>query len=257
MPVDRLVFIAVRGQGDFDNAGVFQPDPNPLLLRKWATPVDLSVDRTLERGGVRGDATHVYRVRWTSALARARLSMLTLWDEYEFSYTVTNVNEQTGRDGRTRRRWLELECTRDTTARPIPAPELTPSEPDDMVMMMAAPTFTELATATVGNAATSFVRFTDNGALRDAWNSGTYWAFLVSMVSETGGSQHTALLVIRTPVPAAGALSAYFPMGLTVARVDRIYLRMSSSASTPAVLSNDAIENMFLAGAAVKIWGLS
>ena len=263
MPVDRLITIAIAREPEFDGAGILIPDPNPTVLRAWATALDLTVERQLEGGGARGSVTNVFRVRWTSAIASTRIVLMRVWDEYGASYLVTERQEATGRDGRTRRRWLDLETTRDTTAMPIPAPLLEPpienGNGDMMEMIMAAPTFTELATATVGNADTFFVAYADAGALRDAWNSGDYWAFLVEMTDTGSGSsvfQHTALIPIRVQVPTSGSMSAYFTIG-TVSVNDDIYLRLAASAAVDASMQSGNRENIFIGDSTVKIWGVS
>ena len=130
MPVDRLLTIGLDTEGSYSRFGEFEPGPL-TVLRKWATIIDTSVTRTIDSGGARGDADLVVRLRYTSGLMESPISRMSAWDEDGASYTVSRRDEETGRDGRTRRRWVELELSRDTTRRPIPAPPLEPSEPID------------------------------------------------------------------------------------------------------------------------------
>ena len=112
MPVDRLITVSITGASGYNQAGQFVPG-TPTAYRRWAGLIDTSLERQLESGGTRGEADAVYRVRWFDALATAAMTTLTVTDADGATYTVTGVSEATGRDARTRRRWLEIECTRE------------------------------------------------------------------------------------------------------------------------------------------------
>ena len=112
MPLDRPITIGVRGPDDFNQAGQLVPG---VLVEYpvFATALDISVQRVLETGGARLDSDRVFRVRYFEELALAPVTSIELTDELALSYTVTNVSEYVGRFGDLRRRWLDLECSRE------------------------------------------------------------------------------------------------------------------------------------------------
>ena len=112
MPLDRPITIGVRGEDGFNQAGQFVPGAvteYPI----FATAIDISVERVLMTGGARLDSDRVFRVRWFEELALAPVTSVSVTDELALSYTVTNVSEYVGRYGDLRRRWLDIECTRE------------------------------------------------------------------------------------------------------------------------------------------------
>ena len=116
MPLDRPITVGIRGDDDTNAAGQFVPGPvteYPI----WATPLDVSVTRNLSIGGARLDADRVFRVRWFEELALAPVTSIELADELGLEYRVTNVSEFVGRFGEQRRRWLDLECSREAQTR--------------------------------------------------------------------------------------------------------------------------------------------
>ena len=116
MPLDRLLSVGIRGIDDHNDAGIFVAGPvteYPI----WATPIDISVTRNLETGGARLEADRIFRVRWFEELALAPVTSIFLTDELALTYTVTHVEEYVGRFGEQRRRWLDIECTREAQTR--------------------------------------------------------------------------------------------------------------------------------------------
>ena len=116
MPLDRPITIGIRGPDDTNAAGQFVPgalETFPI----FATAPDISVQRNLEVGGARLEADRVFRVRWFEELAVAPVTSIELADELGLDYTVTDVSEYVGRFGDHRRRWLEIQCTREAQTR--------------------------------------------------------------------------------------------------------------------------------------------
>ena len=116
MPLDRPITVGIRGMDDYDDAGRFQPGP-VTAYPVWATAIDISVARTLETGGARLDSDRVFRIRWFEEAALAPPTSIAVTDELALTYTVTNVSEYTGRFSDLRRRWLDLECSREAQTR--------------------------------------------------------------------------------------------------------------------------------------------
>lgn len=112
MPLDRPITIGIRGADDFNDAGILVPG-EAVDYEAWATALDISVQRNLETGGARLAADRVLRVRWFSELATAPLTSVSVTDELGDTYTVTSVEEYVGRFGEQRRRWLDLELSRE------------------------------------------------------------------------------------------------------------------------------------------------
>ena len=116
MPLDRPIVIGVRGPDDFNAAGQHVPGAVELYP-VFATALDISVQRVLETGGARLDSDRVFRIRWFLEAATAPVTSIELTDELALSYRVTTVSEYVGRFGDLRRRWLDLECTREAQTR--------------------------------------------------------------------------------------------------------------------------------------------
>ena len=112
MPLDRPIIIGIRGAGDYNDAGQFVPGET-VEYPAFATALDISVQRILETGGARLDSDRVLRVRWFSELALAPVTSVSVTDELALTYTVTAVSEYVGRFGEQRRRWLDLELSRE------------------------------------------------------------------------------------------------------------------------------------------------
>ena len=112
MPVDRLITVSILDVGSHVNMYGEYIEGTDVDYRVWAGQQDLSTSRVLETGGVRGDADRVFRVRWFNELASATVDQLKLTDHASDSYTITRIEEIT-KNGQ-RRRWLDLECTRES-----------------------------------------------------------------------------------------------------------------------------------------------
>ena len=116
MPLDRPITIGIRGPDDTNAAGQFVPGAVELYP-VFATAIDISVGRILETGGARLDSDRVFRVRWFEELALAPPTSIELTDELAATFTVTKVEEFVGRFQDLRRRWLDLECSREAQTR--------------------------------------------------------------------------------------------------------------------------------------------
>ena len=97
---------------DYNAAGQFVPGP-VTSYPVWATALDISVQRNLGTGGARLDSDRVFRIRWFEEAALAPATSVSVTDELALKYTVTHVEEYVGRFGEQRRRWLDIECTRE------------------------------------------------------------------------------------------------------------------------------------------------
>ena len=112
MPLDRPITVGIPSPGDFNDMGIYEPGA-VVDYPVFATALDISVLRQLESGGARLDSDRVFRVRWFRELAVAPVTGLALTDELALTYTVTRVEEYVGRFGDIRRRWLDIECSRE------------------------------------------------------------------------------------------------------------------------------------------------
>lgn len=112
MPVDRQIIISILDVGSHVNMYGEYVVGTDVDYRVWAGQQDLSTSRVLETGGTRGDSDRVFRVRWFNELARATIDQLKITDHATDTYTVTRFEEVTDRGQR--RRWLDLECTRES-----------------------------------------------------------------------------------------------------------------------------------------------
>ena len=112
MPLDRPVTVTITGPSEFNQAGQLVPG-EAVEYPVFATALDISVQRILETGGARLDSDRVLRVRWFEELAVAPVTSVAVVDELGDSFRVTNVSEYVGRFGDLRRRWLDLEITRE------------------------------------------------------------------------------------------------------------------------------------------------
>ena len=112
MPLDRPIIIGITGAGDYNERGEYVPG-TVTNYPVFATAIDISVQRQLDAGGARLDSDRVFRVRWFETLALAPVTTLAVTDELALTYTVTKAEEYVGRFFDLRRRWLDLECTRE------------------------------------------------------------------------------------------------------------------------------------------------
>ena len=116
MPLDRPVAVGIRGGDDFNAAGQFVPGP-VTEYPVFATVLDLTNERDIPPGGARNTADRIFRVRWFEELAVAPVTSVSIIDEFGLSYKVGHVSEFVGRFGDLRRRWLDIEGTREPSAR--------------------------------------------------------------------------------------------------------------------------------------------
>ena len=112
MALDRPLTITVTGMGDYSPQGVYLPGV-AVVYEIYGTPIDISVGRVLDGNGARLDSDRIFRVRWFEELALAPVTSIALTDELGLTYTVTKVEEYVGRFGEMRRRWLDVESTRE------------------------------------------------------------------------------------------------------------------------------------------------
>ena len=83
----------------------------------FATVLDLTNERDILPGGARNTADRIFRVRWFEELAVAPVTSVSVTDELGLPYNVGHVSEYVGRFGDLRRRWLDIEGTREPRAR--------------------------------------------------------------------------------------------------------------------------------------------
>ena len=266
MPTDRLITLNLQELGTYNAAGIYVEGAD-VFKRRWATLIDTSVDRslTLGQGGSRAQEQALYRTRYSSDLAGADVRVTFLTEDDGDRYRVIRISEVTGRDGNTRRRWLELDCIRadvGSAATPtpsVPVEDTTTDVPMDMIPdfggLLGAPTFTLLGTVTEGNTADDEVDFSDHAAINTAWNSGDYWAVLVELlyvVSDPIVGQAHALIPIRRQIEVGQSLRAHFVTNIQNPKSDLGYLQLSSGT---AKLKFD--DNSIPAEAVVKLYGVS
>ena len=120
MPLDRKITITQRRFEMRDESG--ESDAEIVATyRVFATVLPKSQLQTATEGGQLTARNRNYRIRYISALATVRPSLLTvdageinqvIQDVFEpIIYACTNKYEDTGRNGEVRRRWMVLECT--------------------------------------------------------------------------------------------------------------------------------------------------
>ena len=121
------------------------------------------------------------------------------------------------------------------------ASEQIPANKLGNAVAAGSPTFTELATATIGATATQTVNL--NADLRSDWNSGTYWAFLFQMnwsSSATLKHQTTALIPIRTALAATHRLRIRFTFDDNDVSAEGAYLQLQANGTVSSVSTSTA-----------------
>ena len=97
--------------GHRNNFGEYVPGPT-VTRGIWATRRDLSAQDIIESGGSRTELSRDWQIRWDKRIAEIReeglLVTLMVVDNGK-SFDVTNIIEETGRDGAFRHRWLRLQ----------------------------------------------------------------------------------------------------------------------------------------------------
>ena len=116
MPLDRPIIIGIRGPDDFNDAGQHVPGVK-VDYPVFATALDLTNERDILPGGARNTADRIFRIRWFEELAVAPVTSVELTDELGLPFNVGHVSEYVGRFGDLRRRWLDIEGTREPRAR--------------------------------------------------------------------------------------------------------------------------------------------
>lgn len=106
MPADRLITVNIETPGYRNDEGVFVPG-SIVTHRVWATRKDRSLFDIAEEGGERNETRRDWRIRWRSDVVGVALDSMTVTDGAQ-DFDVLNMIELTD-DGRTRRRFLELQ----------------------------------------------------------------------------------------------------------------------------------------------------
>ena len=113
MPSGRRITVNVRAPGTRNDQGEFVPGAL-TALGAWARRRDVSAEKVIETGGIRGERIREWRVRWNGQIARAALTELEVEDETE-TFRVSSMVEVT-EQGRgqpdLRKRWIDLQGIR-------------------------------------------------------------------------------------------------------------------------------------------------
>lgn len=107
MPADRLITVNVTGEGMRNQYGEFVPGQT-VAIRTWATVFDRSLEDIEGEGGTRSERRRDWRVRWDSRFIVDDLTRVDITDGAD-AYNVLQMNEDTGRFGEVRRRWLVIQ----------------------------------------------------------------------------------------------------------------------------------------------------
>ena len=129
MPVDRIIELAYETPGHRATQAEADADPNDdirvgsyipgvtITYRVWATQKDIDLTHVNEEGGRRSDRRKDWRIRWHDEIAIIPTQLLTLEDfssvdadGHSITWNVINMLEVNGRNGETRRRWLDLQA---------------------------------------------------------------------------------------------------------------------------------------------------
>ena len=107
MPLDRRITITIIGEGMRNEYGEFVPGAT-TNHRVWATTFDKSLEDIEGEGGVRNERRRDWRIRWDSRFLVDDLTRIEVQDGAD-AYNVLQMNEDTGRFGEVRRRWLVIQ----------------------------------------------------------------------------------------------------------------------------------------------------
>ena len=112
MPADRRITIDVSEPGYRDEHGELIPGA-VLTIEAWATRMDVSQERKVERGGTREETSRDWRIRWDRRIATSPTTLLHVVDEH-LVFTVHNMVEVTAQRGgvNLRRKFLDLQGVR-------------------------------------------------------------------------------------------------------------------------------------------------
>ena len=108
MPIDRLVTVRVSETGMRDQNGEYQPG-SFVDHRVWATRLDQTLEDITDTGGTRARGARDWRIRWRSDIANVTNLALVEVHDGAHVWNVENLIEDTGRNGLTRRRWLNIQ----------------------------------------------------------------------------------------------------------------------------------------------------
>ena len=110
---DRLITVTVTGESFRNDFGEFVPG-TVANYPTWAALRDTSAGEDLDASGNRDVGEVIWRARYTAELAAASTLTATVTDDTGRQWGVNRIIEVTGPDGRTRRRWLDIEASRST-----------------------------------------------------------------------------------------------------------------------------------------------
>ena len=113
MALDRRITLHLREQGDYDDSGRFVPGVE-TDHGIWATLIPQPINRDVLPGGVRTITLQQWRIRWRSDLADTGITEVSISAD-GVRYIVTNIQEDNGRFGEVRHRFLILDGTAETT----------------------------------------------------------------------------------------------------------------------------------------------
>ena len=108
MPIDRRITIQIRGEDQRDRYGELVPGAINYFP-VWAGRFDKNLEDISEIAGERSEIRRAWRVRWFSQLAGITDLERVAVEDAGIEFDVENLVEETGKDGRTRRRWLMIE----------------------------------------------------------------------------------------------------------------------------------------------------
>ena len=108
MPIDRRITVQIRGEDQRDRYGELVPGAINYFP-VWAGRFDKTLEDISEVAGERSEIRRAWRVRWFSDLAGITDLERVAVEDGGIEFDVENLVEETGKDGRTRRRWLMIE----------------------------------------------------------------------------------------------------------------------------------------------------
>lgn len=111
---DRIITVTVASQGYRNEFGEWVPGTE-TDYPTWAALRGVSAGEDLAAAGNRAVGDAIWRVRWTADLAAASTLTATVTDEHGQEWGVDRIIEVTGADSRTRRRWLDIEASAETS----------------------------------------------------------------------------------------------------------------------------------------------
>ena len=107
MALDRRITVTIREPSTRDEHGE-DVLGTPTHYPTWATTFDKSLEDIEGEGGVRNERRRDWRIRWDSRFIVDDLTRIEIRDGAD-GYNVLQMNEDTGRFGEVRRRWLVIQ----------------------------------------------------------------------------------------------------------------------------------------------------